>query len=248
MIKKLNNKEIKILYEDTDIELPEEILNRIKENWKKIEQENGDLWNGKVICVSEFIENDERIEIHCKKSDYAHYLYDERIGLSQEYRCKNLSAGCILKTSDNYFIVGELDDLTSYPTMMQIPGGGIDKNDINGNVVHIIKTINRETLEEVNINLEENELVSDYKISYIYVPDNENEGQGMQIIAIANLNMTKEEMENYYQEYYKYLNDNNLEKEFKTIHFINSVEQLEKMNNPKRPYLLPLIKCVIEDF
>jgi len=246
MISKINNKEIKILYEDANINLPEEILNKIKENWKKIEQEKSNVWNGKVTCISEFIENDTKIEIRCKNSDYAHYLYDERIGLPQEYRCTNLSAGCILKTLDNYLIVGELDELTSYPTMLQIPGGNVDKNDIDGNNVNIIKTINRETLEEVNIDLENKELVSNYKISYIYKPD-VGESQGVQILAVANLNMTKEEMEKYYKEYYKYLSDNVLEKEFKTIHFLNSVEQLEKMSNPKRPYLLPLIKSVIED-
>lgn len=248
MIKRINNKEIKIFYEEIDIDLPEEILNNIKENWKKIEQERSNVWNGKVICIADFIETDKKLEIYCRRSDYAHYLYDERIGLPQEYRCKNLSAGCILKTLDNYLIVGELDNSTSYPTMMQIPGGNIDKSDINGNVVDIIKTINRETLEEVNIDLENKELVSNYKVSYIYEPETKEEAQGMQIIAIANLNMKKAEMEKYYKEYYKYLNDNGLEKEFKTIHFINSVEQLEKMNNPKRPYLLPSIKCALEDF
>lgn len=246
MLSKIHNKEIKILYEEVDIDLPEQILNTIKENWKKIEQEKSNVWNGKVICIAEFIETDEKVEIHCRRSDYAHYLYDERIGLPQEYKCRNLSAGCILKTLDNYFIVGELDNSTSYPTMMQIPGGNIDKRDINGNVVDIIKTINRETLEEVNIDLENKELVSNYKISYIFKPD-VGEAQGMQILAVANLNMTKAEMENYYKEYYKYLSDNNLEKEFKTIHFISSIEQLEKMSNPKRPYLLPLVKSVIED-
>lgn len=64
-----------------------------------------------------------------KKSDYAHYLYGERIGYQKEYECKNLSAGCLLETIDGYYIVGKLDENTSNPTILQVTGG-IDKKDI----------------------------------------------------------------------------------------------------------------------
>lgn len=57
-----------------------------------------------------------------KKSDYAHYLYGERIGYQKEYECKNLSAGCLLETIDGYYIVGKLDENTSNPTILQVTG------------------------------------------------------------------------------------------------------------------------------
>ena len=65
------------------------------------------------MCVVEYKRDGNEIVITCKKSDYAHYLYDERIGLPQRYACNNLVAGCLLETSDNYYIVGELEENTS---------------------------------------------------------------------------------------------------------------------------------------
>ena len=56
-------------------------------------------------------------------------------GCPSQYECKNISAGCLLETIDGYYIVGKLDGKTSYPTMLQVTGGGIDKKDIfNGNI------------------------------------------------------------------------------------------------------------------
>ena len=72
---------------------------------------------------------DKSVEIICKKSDYAHYLYGERIGLPEEHCCTNLSAGSLLETKDNYYVVGELDLKASYPGVLQVTGGNIDKED-----------------------------------------------------------------------------------------------------------------------
>lgn len=57
--------------------------------------------------------------------------------------------------------------------------------------------------------------------------------------------MTSNEIKEYYNSYFNYLIRNNLELEFGKIHLIdksNAIEILEKMNNPKRDYLIPLIK------
>ena len=56
--------------------------------------------------------------------------------------------------------------------------------------------------------------------------------------------MTSREMEEYFQEYNKYLRVNGLEIEFKKLHFLkreNAIVELEKLNNPYRAYLKPLI-------
>ena len=57
--------------------------------------------------------------------------------------------------------------------------------------------------------------------------------------------MTAEEMKKYFESYYKYLKENTLEVEFVELHFLkkeNGIEELKELKNPKRNYLIPLLK------
>ena len=155
MIYKIENKKVQVILKNENIELPIRLKDKINENFENMKKQGANIWNGEVLCVSEFNIEDDKVEIICKKSDYAHYLYGERIGCPNEYECKNLSAGCLLETIDGYYIVGELDDNTSYPTMLQVTGGGIDKKDIIEENIEIEQTIIREAREELNIDLKD---------------------------------------------------------------------------------------------
>ena len=95
MIKNIGKTIIKVKLEDERFELPEEIERKIEEFWKQCKAENSNLWNGELMCVGECKRKGNQIEITCKKSNYAHYLYDERIELTKEYACSSLVAGCI---------------------------------------------------------------------------------------------------------------------------------------------------------
>ena len=65
------------------------------------------------------------------------------------------------------------------------------------------------------------------------------------LFAKGELNMNKSQMQEYYENYLKYLKENNLEVEFSKIHFINKgriLEELNKFNNPKREYLKSILE------
>ena len=65
------------------------------------------------------------------------------------------------------------------------------------------------------------------------------------MFAKAKIKMTAEEIKKYFEEYYKYLKENNLEIEFGKLHFLkkaNALEELEKLSNPRRNYLIPLLQ------
>lgn len=244
MIKNIENQKLIITYEGTKVILPKEIRENIDSNWKEFTNQNPNLWNGDVTRVSKYFENNNEIHILCQKTDYAHYLYEERKGLPLEFACVNISAGCLLETIDGYYVIGELDEKMSYPKMLQVSGGNVDEKDMENGTVDIMKTISREVIEEVNINLNDSSQVSDVVLKYIYNSE-KGEQPKVQIFAKAKLNMTSNEMKEYYNSYFNYLNRNNLELEFGKIHLIdksNAIEILEKMNNPKRDYLIPLIK------
>lgn len=239
MIYEIANKEVKVILKDENIKLPEELRKKINENFEKIQKSGAHIWNGEVLCVAENKISDNSVEIICKKSDYAHYLYGERIGCPEEYSCRNLSAGCLLETIDNYYIVGELDETASYPTVLQVTGGGVEKNDIEEGKIKIMQTITREAQEELNIDL--NKIMNE--LEYMYISE-KGEQPGVQIFSKAQINMTAKEMKKYFENYNEYLKQNNLEVEFGKIHFFKketAIQEIEKLKNPRRNYLVPLI-------
>lgn len=243
MIKNIEGTTIKVKVENEPFELPQEIKRKIEEFWNQCKLQTPNLWNGEVMCVGECKRNGNEIIITCQKSNYAHYLYGERIGLPKEYACSNLAAGCLLETSDNYYLVGELADNTSFPHCMQLSGGGVDSADIKDGKIDIVNTIIRECEEELNIKLQDKKQVEQFEMKYIYLPT-ETVYRYM-LFATGKLKMTKAQMQEHYEQYLKYLKENNLEVEFGRIHFIKkgrTTEELESFENPKREYLKSLLE------
>ena len=244
MIYYIENKALRAELKEETLELPQDLREKINANFEKMKNTGANIWNGEVMCVSKVSITDGQVDITCKKTDYAHYLYGERIGCPKEYECKNLSAGCLLETSDGYYVVGELDDTTSYPGMLQVTGGGVDKKDITDGHIDILQTIKRETKEVMNIDLDDSSLVKESGICYIYL-SNEDEQPGVELFVKAKINLTASQMQEYFESYYKYLQENGLELEFKTLHYFSKdhlVEDLDKLNNPRRYYLKPLMQ------
>lgn len=243
MIEYIKGVNIVAKLENESFKLPDEIQRKIEEFWNKAKSENPSLFNGELMCVSDYRKEKNLIEIICKKSNYAHYLYDERIGLPDQYACSSLVAGCLLETSDDYYVIGELDKSTSFPYCMQTSGGSSDDNDIKDGNIDFINTIVRECKEELNIDLLDKKLVEGFELKYISLP----EGKIHQYILFAKgkLNIDRFQMEKYYNDYLKYLQENDLEIEFGKIHFIkkeNADKELDNFKNPKRNYLKELLK------
>ena len=241
MIKEIKNLEIKINYSSEKIKLPEEINSKIKSFWQDAVSSNPNIWDGDIVFVSNFEINDKEMIITSQKSNFSHYLYCERIGLDNQYACSNLAGGCILETSDGYYVVGELAANTSYPYCLQLPGGNVDHVDIKDGKIDIYNTIIRECEEELNIQLYNTEQVTDYGIMYIILPE---KIRTYMIFSKCKLKMNKEEMQEHYQKYYQHLLENNLEIEFSNIHFIQKEfveEELSMFTNPKRLYLEDLL-------
>ncbi len=192
MLKNIAGTTIKIKFKDEMIELPKNAKKQINIFWKQSKESNPSLFNGELICVSEYKESNDLIEITCKRTFYAHHLYDERVGLPKEYGCHNLVVGCLLETSDNYYVIGEMASNTSVPNCLQIPGGNVDNTDIKEGRVDILNALIRECREEVNINLQDKNMVDSFGIKYISLPNEKS--NAYLIIAKGNLKKTKNEM------------------------------------------------------
>ena len=97
------NKKIEVTKIEEKIELPKKLQIQIEEFWKNQVKENPHLFNGEVWTVTSFEELLDKIKIEIQKTNYAHYLFDERIGIEGKYACYNLFCGILLETKDGYY-------------------------------------------------------------------------------------------------------------------------------------------------
>lgn len=229
------------------MDLPQSLRDKIDEFWNEQIAKNPNLFNGKVWNVTNMEETDNNIILTIEQTDYAHYLYDERHGIDEKYACHNVAGGTYIVTKDGYGVVGELDDTTSYPKVLQVSGGGIDeKEDLVNGEFDLIKTAKRELKEELNLELDNKEQIEKYNFEYIEVP--EGRRHSYCVILKAYSLFTKDKLEEHFKKYYKYLEETAGEKEFKKLHFLKlgkAVEELDKLDNPKRLYVRQLLE--IED-
>ena len=239
MIKQIT-KPIILKYEDRMIKMPTEIENNIKKFWSEAKEENPNLFNGENHSVESVVEKEDCIEMKVAKTNYATYLYNERIGIADKnFRIIHIWSGILLETTDDYFVIGENEETTSIPKCLQIPGGGTSDEDIIDGELDINFNLKREMKEELNLNLDDIK----YEMKYLECPTEKRSVYGF--LAVGKLDMTKKELNTYFENYKKYLKDNNLELEFSRLIFLNkstAVEELDKLDNPKREYLRDLIE------
>ena len=240
----LIDKDVILKYEDRYIELPEELQKDIKKFWENVIKDNPNLFDGENFVIESMHENENTIELLAVKSHYSHYLYNERVGIQEEkFRACSPWTGILLQTTDNYLVVGQMDKTTSKPDCLQIPGGQLDTSDINGDKLDLIQNLKRELKEEINIDLD----TIDYKFKYLEYPNIKRNVYGF--IALGKIDKTKDKLETHFKEYKKYLLENNLETEFEKLVFFkkeNALNELDKLPNPKRPYLRELLKVAMQ--
>lgn len=242
MIKPIS-KPIILKYEDREISLPNEIKENIKLFWEQLVQKNPNLFNGENHCVESIIEKEDRIEMNVVKTNYATYLYNERMGMpDKKWNIIHLWSGILLETQDNYLVIGEMDDTTSVPKCLQIPGGGTSNEDIKDGILEMNLNLQRELKEELNLDLN----AIKYEMKYLECPSKGRSVYGF--LAIGKLDMTRENLRKHFKSYKQYNKQNNLEQEFSRLVFLNkntALEELDKLDNPKREYLRELIKINI---
>lgn len=231
-------KPIKLLYENKVIELPEDLKLKIKDFWVSAIKETPTLYNGKDFAIVKIEEQNKEIIIHTRSTSYAHYLYDERIGISDKNsRCITPWAGILLLTNDEYWVVGKMSKHTSFPNGLQLPGGGIDKKDIKNKTIDIRQVLRRELKEEINLDLDEIK----YDFKYLELPNGKRNAYGF--IAVGKLDMSKDKLEEYFNTYKIISSKNNLKTEFEDLIFLKrerAVQDLKLYNVSKRGYLIEL--------
>ena len=113
-------------------------------------------------------------------------------------------------------------------------------------IMDLIKTAKRELKEELNLDLDNKEQIENYNFEYIEKP--EGKRHSYCVILKAYSMYTKNQLEEHFKKYYKFIEETHGEKEFKKLHFLKvgkAVEELDTLDNPKRLYVRQLLE--IED-
>lgn len=106
---------IKIMYDHENIELPKEEKEAIEKHWKKELEKNPHLFRGNLVTVVDIYKNqEEEIKIICKKTDYAHFMY-EKENKEIPSKCCSMWAGNLVETSDHHYILGRMTSKTANP-------------------------------------------------------------------------------------------------------------------------------------
>ncbi len=116
-------------------------------------------------------------------------------------------------------------------------------NDINDEKIDILHAIQREVLEELNVDIQDENQVIESNLKYLMHVLGKGNGYG--VVAKTKLKMKAKQMKEHYEQYLKYLKENNLEVEFGKIHLLQKetvLEELRKIPNPQREYLQPLME------
>ena len=115
MIKRIV-KSTKLEYTGKMIKLPEDLNKKIQDFWSSAVKKTPTLYNGEDYGVEDVKETENEIIMKVAKTNYSHYLYDERVGISNEkYRCITPWGGILLLTNDNYWVFGQASEETSFP-------------------------------------------------------------------------------------------------------------------------------------
>ena len=83
MIKRIV-KLINLEYTGRNINLPKSLNDKIEDFWSKAIVETPTLYNGEDFSVEDVIETENEIIMKVSKTNYAHYLYDERVVIHEE--------------------------------------------------------------------------------------------------------------------------------------------------------------------
>ena len=163
-IKEINEgKRISLNFSGKVIELPANIKEKIEDHWQKIN--NSNFFRGKLAIVENVREENGIIKINIGESDYAHYLASLHQIISEEFFCQSIFNSVMLKTSDGYFVFGEMAAHTSVPKQIQCAGGALSLEGVKTD--NIFLDAKRELAEEMYLNVDDQKILSDFKPIFI---------------------------------------------------------------------------------
>ncbi len=161
------DKELVVRFSDKTVVLPEEIQEKIDTYWEGLLASGKNYRRGEVFTVTHVDESADRIDVLVEKSDYAHYLYCQNVDTLGECGVRIIHTACLVITSDNKAVLGEMGPQTARAGMYQLCGGGIELKNLRGDVFDFDENITEELEEELDIEVEDVSRVKSFTKKYL---------------------------------------------------------------------------------
>lgn len=161
-IYKFNNN-VKIGYSGEKITLPKDYSDAVEAHWNSLLKSGKKFFRGEVFTIKNISCQGEKVFIDVKMTDYAHFLYTLHRNEFNGNDCRVIYTSVLIETSDGKFVIGAMRDDTAVPYKLQFVGGGVDKDDINGDVLDLKHNIRKEIAEEVGLDTEDKNIIKDFR-------------------------------------------------------------------------------------
>lgn len=159
-------KKLVVRFSNKEVVLPSDIQDKIDTYWKELLKSGKTYKRGEVFTVTKKEELEDHIEVLVEKTDYAHYLYCQNVDILGDYGVHIIHTAALVDTSDGKTILGVMADHTSRAGIYQLCGGGIDNDDLRGDIFDFDHNIIKELEEELGIDIEDRQRVKAFESAY----------------------------------------------------------------------------------
>lgn len=207
-------KKLVVRFSGKRVVLPAEIQQKIDAYWNKLMVSGKTYTRGEVFTVTRKEAFENRIEVLVEKTDYAHNLYSQNIGGLGEHGVCIIHTAALVETADRKTIFGKMGSHTARAEIYQLCGGGIDNDDLRGDVFDFDHNIQKELREELGIDVGDKQRIKAFELAYF------KEGgpaDKMTVVYRVVLNETSEEFMKKYNSFVSRLQENGEVPEFDEI-------------------------------
>lgn len=159
-------KPIRVRYTSNPVVLPPDLRQKVDAYWQKRSKENPHLFNGDQFTLTSREDTSEAIEVTMAPTKFATCLYSLNHDDAGEYEHRVFHSACLVITSDNKLVVGQMAQETARAGVICCSGGSIDRGDIRGDLIDLDYSTTHELQEELGVDPYDKHAVS-YKPSYI---------------------------------------------------------------------------------
>ncbi|MEI6650842.1 MAG: hypothetical protein WCL23_05445 [Candidatus Moraniibacteriota bacterium] len=242
-------KKIVVRYDGGHVSLPADLLSGIEVYWEELLRSGRPYTRGETFTVTGRNDTDERIEISVTRTDFAHNLYCRRFPVPDGYAARVIHTAALVETSDGKVVFGRMSGHTSHSGRYQLCGGGLDNNDLHGDILDLDHNTKKELREEFGIDVDDTNRVGSFFPAYF--KEGGQRGR-MSVIYRVALKETAGEFLNRYDVFDDGLRKSGEEPEFDEIVVFNRNSKellsfLARENLRFEEYMRPLFEYIASD-
>lgn len=168
-----------------EIHLNSDLKSKVERNWEEYLQKNGGYWDGDLLSVTHFDVATNILEIG--KARYSWLIYSKN---HNDLDIRSLFVAILFKTVDNKYVI-----IKNNHNKINIIGGMVEEKDLSSEGFHPDFCLQRELLEELNLDLYNGQHVCSYQMKYLKTP---NPGRNYGIVYTGVLNFSSSELLKYF--------------------------------------------------